>query len=108
MEEYKKALLKYSDFVSRSSRRDYWMFFLVNLAIALILEFLGLNFIGWVYSLILFVPGLALTVRRLHDINKSGKWALIALFPFVGWIWLILLLAKPGDEGTNAYGEVPA
>ena len=108
MEEYKKALRMYADFSSRSSRRDYWIVVVINLALSLMLEFLGLKFFGFVYGLFFFIPGLALTVRRLHDIEKSGKWVLVALIPLVGWIWLTFLLAKPGDDLSNAYGDIPA
>lgn len=107
MEEYKAALSKYSEFRGRATRREYWMFILVNFVIVSVSEFLGFTTIGWLYTLFIFVPGLAAAVRRLHDTGKSGKWFLIVLIPILGAIWLIVLLAMPGDMGPNQYGDEP-
>jgi len=60
-----------------------------------------------VYSLVLLVPGLAVMVRRLHDINKSGWNVLISIIPLVGSIWIIVLLATKGTVGENRYGPDP-
>jgi uncharacterized membrane protein YhaH (DUF805 family) len=57
--------------------------------------------------LIFFVPGIAVAIRRLHDVSKSGWMYLIILIPFVGPIWLIVLLATDGTPGTNQYGLNP-
>lgn len=61
----------------------------------------------YVLSLALLVPGIALGVRCLHDIGKSGWWMLISFVPLIGAIWLIILFIKEGDRGANAYGEDP-
>ncbi|MFP8436273.1 DUF805 domain-containing protein, partial [Pseudomonas aeruginosa] len=58
------------------------------------------------YSLAVLLPALGVTARRLHDINKSGWWMLIALIPIVG-LYLIYLLAKDSDAGQNQYGQNP-
>ncbi len=107
MEEYRTALRKYSDFYGRATRREYWMFFLVNVVIASILDFLGLRTIGLLYTLFIFVPNLAVGIRRLHDTGKSGKWFLLILIPVIGAIILLVLMAMPGDMGENQYGEDP-
>jgi uncharacterized membrane protein YhaH (DUF805 family) len=60
-----------------------------------------------VYALALFIPGLAVAVRRLHDVGKSGWWYFICLVPIIGSIWFIVLLATDGDVGPNEYGEDP-
>ena|SRR6266498_3581511 len=59
------------------------------------------------YSLAVVVPGLAVTIRRLHDTNHSGWWVLINLVPLVGWIWLLIFLVTDSDPGENRYGPNP-
>jgi uncharacterized membrane protein YhaH (DUF805 family) len=111
---------KYAQFTGRSRRKEYWMFALVNAiiycvlyAVALLLMMrntnAGLAVMGLcvIYALAGLVPGLAVTVRRLHDINKSGWWILIGLVPFVGGIVLLVLTCIEGDPGDNLYGPNP-
>jgi uncharacterized membrane protein YhaH (DUF805 family) len=61
--------------------------------------------ISKIYSLIVFIPGLALTVRRLHDTGKSGSYIFLVLIPIIGIIILLLLLTEDGYPGMNKYGE---
>ena len=68
----------------------------------------GLPTLSMLYILAVLVPGIAVGVRRLHDIGKSGWNLLIALVPFVGAIILIIWVAKEGDAEENSYGAVPA
>ena len=92
MNWYAKCWKQYADFSGRARRTEYWMFALVNFGIALLLElilgFTFLYFLTYVYSLAIFIPSLAVCVRRLHDIGRSGWWYLIGLVPVVGWIIL--------------------
>ncbi len=118
MNWYLKVLKQYADFEGRARRMEYWMFALINVIIALLLYsilFVGiftestfLSSIGGilylVYILAVFLPGLGVSVRRLHDTNKSGWMILIALIPIIGAIWLIILYATEGDKGDNPYG----
>ncbi len=60
-----------------------------------------------IYGLAMFIPGLAVAVRRLHDTGKSGWMLLIALIPLVGAIWLIVLMATNGTPGNNQFGQNP-
>jgi uncharacterized membrane protein YhaH (DUF805 family) len=60
-----------------------------------------------VYGLAVFLPGIALTVRRLHDIGKSGGWVFISFVPYIGAIWLFVLMVTPGYVGPNFYGNDP-
>jgi uncharacterized membrane protein YhaH (DUF805 family) len=60
-----------------------------------------------VYGLAVLLPSLACAVRRLHDTNKKGLWILIALVPFIGGIWLLVLLATDGTQGDNQFGRNP-
>ena len=112
---YTSVLKKYAQFSGRSRRQEYWGFFLVNIIIAVIIGALcvipniGVIFsiIGGLYSLAFMIPGLAVCVRRLHDIDKSWPWIFIAMIPLVGGIWFIVLLAKEGTKGDNKFGVDP-
>lgn len=88
----------YADFEGKAGRAEFWYYvlfnFLIGLAVGLLAMLVG-NWISYICSLALFVPGLAITVRRLQDIGKSGWWVFIAFIPVIGAIWLIILLAKP-------------
>jgi uncharacterized membrane protein YhaH (DUF805 family) len=66
-----------------------------------------LPFVANLYSLAVLVPSIAVGVRRMHDIGKSGWWLLISLIPLIGAIWLIVLLATEGNQGSNQYGADP-
>ncbi|AXX59757.1 Integral membrane protein [Vibrio vulnificus] len=87
------------------------MFFLFNLIFSFILGFvdgfLGTVFIGTIYGLAVLIPGIAVTVRRLHDIGRTGWWVLIGLIPLIGLIVLIIFAATDGNEGSNEYGSNP-
>jgi len=112
MNWYMDVLKKYAVFDGRSRRQEFWMFFLFNFIINLILTFLGrffgfFLFISVLYSLAILVPGIAVAIRRMHDIGKSGIWILIVLIPCVGWIWYLVLAATEGEPSANAYGPSP-
>ena len=108
---YLYVLVQYADFSGRARRTEFWMFILFNAifaAVAAIVgQILGTELIASLYSLVLFVPSLAVAARRLHDIGKSGWMLLVGLIPVIGWIWLIVLYAKEGDHGVNQYGANP-
>lgn len=111
MRWYWQALVQYADFLGRANRKEYWLFILWNFIIGSVLELAdlvllphGLPVFGWLYSLVLFIPELALYFRRLHDVGHSG-WALLwLLLPIVGWIILFVYAVQPGQRATNAYG----
>ena len=67
----------------------------------------GYGVLSGLYSLAIILPSLAIEIRRLHDIGKSGWWIFIALIPLVGSIWLLVLLATEGQPGENQYGPDP-
>lgn len=119
MKWYLKVLKQYADFNGRARRTEYWMYLLFNIiflfAAAILDNILGLKFspeipygfIYMIYALAVFIPGLAVTVRRLHDVDKSGWFVLIAFIPLVGAIWLLVLYCTEGTPGTNQYGVNP-
>lgn len=123
MNWYIGCLKKYVVFSGRARRKEYWMFYLFNmiffLVAALLDNLLGLTIdsgyggslpYGWIYmlySLAVMLPGLAVSIRRLHDLGKSGWWIFISLIPLVGGIWLIVLLVTDSQPGPNQYGLNP-
>ena len=117
MHWYIEVLKKYVVFEGRARRKEYWIFVLIS---SLILIFLSLidEMTGWkvwddegvlglLYSIAVFVPTLAVLVRRLHDTDRSGWWILIALIPLVGAIVLLVFLILKGSEGDNRFGPDP-
>ena len=118
MNWYLKVLKQYADFKGTARRKEYWMFILFNIifgGIAMILdrvfgiaiEGVGYGPLYGVYALVLFIPGLAVVVRRLHDIGKSGWMLLITLIPLIGAIWLLVLLLTDSNPEENLYGANP-
>ncbi|MGE8175672.1 DUF805 domain-containing protein [Pseudomonas fluorescens] len=102
---YLEVLKKYAEFKGRASRREYWMFILINLGISLgliVIEALlgGKGYIYNLYSLAVFLPGLAAAVRRMHDTNRSGWWILL---PIVN----IVFMAQDSQPGDNRFGPNP-
>ena len=128
MEWYLKVMRdNYANFKGRARRKEYWMFVLVYVIIliaCMVLDnVLGTVFMmdagplgeismgyGWLYSicsLVHFIPGLALVVRRLHDVGKSGWFYLLILLPIIGWIWLLVLYCTEGQKEDNKWGPDP-
>ena len=110
MEWYLKVVRdNYANFNGRASRQEYWMFTLFNIifvVVAMVVDgVLGLGFIIYMlYMLAVLIPGIAVFVRRMHDIGKSGWWFFISLIPLIGGIWLLVLLATDGSSEDNNYG----
>ena len=119
MSWYIGCLKKYVTFSGRARRKEYWMFSLFGsiffLVAALLDNLLGLTFdsgapYGWIYllyTLAIMLPGLAVSVRRMHDLGKSGWWIFISLIPFIGYIWLLVLVCTDSQPGPNQYGLNP-
>ena len=117
MSWYLMVLKRYADFSGRSRRREYWMFVLLNFVISVGVAIIdnvigsdvaaGVGVLGVLYALILLTPGLAVSVRRLHDTGRSGWLILIALIPIVGLIILIVWAAQDGQPDDNQYGPNP-
>lgn len=126
-EAIKSCLSKYAEFKGRAPRSEFWFWYLfqfIAVIVAMILDnILGSDFsvddgyggetsliYGYLYLAVvlgLFLPGLAVTVRRLHDIGKSGWNYLFILIPLVGPILLLVWFCKAGDGNDNQYGSNP-
>jgi uncharacterized membrane protein YhaH (DUF805 family) len=123
MNYYLSVLKNYSTFRGRARRAEYWYFTLFNfifICLAILLDnYLGTTFklsyglsmpYGYIYLLyviFMLIPGLAVTVRRLHDVGKSGWTYFIILIPIIGILWLLVLLFTDSQVGSNKWGENP-
>jgi uncharacterized membrane protein YhaH (DUF805 family) len=126
MNWYMEVLRKYADFNGRARRTEYWMFTLFNILIYMglgILAFAAIALMGrsssnsaavllvvapiWLYGLAVIIPGLAVSVRRLHDTGRSGWFILVAFIPFVGGIILLVFTCMDSQPGPNLYGPNP-
>ncbi|HLO04753.1 MAG TPA: DUF805 domain-containing protein [Symbiobacteriaceae bacterium] len=111
MHWYLDVLKKYVVFEGRARRTEYWVFGLISAIISLLLSILdnalSLGFLGSLYSLAVLLPSLGVSVRRLHDTNRSGWWLLIGLVPVIGWIVLLVFMLIDSDPQANEYGPNP-
>lgn len=119
MNWYLKAWNQYADFSGRARRKEYWLFTLFNFISALVAVGIGAA-IGAITSMpaiapVLYVvymatsiiPSFAVTVRRLHDVGKSGWMFLVGLIPFIGGIWLLVLTLTDSEANENKWGPNP-
>lgn len=111
VEWYVKCIKQYATFTGRARRTEFWMFALANFLIAILIGLIGFilntDILSSLYSLLVLVPNIAVAVRRLHDIGKSGWFYLVALIPIIGWIWLLILFCQDSQPGGNEYGPNP-
>lgn len=111
MHWYIKVIRNYVNFNGRATRPEFWFFMLINLVVGLgigMVEYsLGAGakggLLSGLYNLFIFLPSTAVVVRRLHDIGRSGWWALLVLLPLVGVIAILVMMAFP-SQGDNEYG----
>ena len=112
------VLKKYAVFAGRAQRREFWCFGLVACIVALALLAIDiatdtydrevrLGLLSGIFVLAILLPSIAVGVRRLHDMGKSGWWWLISLIPFIGSIVLLIMCAQSGESGSNQYGPDP-
>jgi uncharacterized membrane protein YhaH (DUF805 family) len=110
---------KYVDFKGRASRSEFWYFMLFYLIISLVLSLVdsmvlgsgekssGTGLLSSIFSLAMLLPSLGVSIRRLHDIGRSGWWVLVSLVPVIGFIVLIIFYVKDSQPGSNEYGPNP-
>lgn len=119
MQYFLLGLKNFAKFSGRSRRKEYWMFVLFQIIFAMAAMLLdnllgttmdgvgGPGYIYMAFSFAMILPGLALAVRRMHDVNKSGLFLLVGLVPIIGGIWILILACTEGTRGPNQYGEDP-
>ncbi len=108
---FKKGLRNYANFSGRARRKEYWFFTLAQFILVLVAMILdtiifdtGMGLFYAVVALGLFIPSLAVAIRRLHDTSHSGWWILITILPLIGSIVLIVFLASDTKPETNQWG----
>lgn len=118
MHWYFDALRKYAAFTGRSRRAEYWVFFVINFVVYLAAAFLdvmagtfskemGVGLASGVYALFVLLPSVSVSVRRLHDTNRSAWWLLLGFVPIIGPLVLFVIYCLEGTPGDNDYGGDP-
>ena len=118
MNWYLEVLKKYAIFTGRARRKEYWLFFLFSLIISIVLMVLdvmigtfsregGVGLLSSIYSLAVLIPGIAVSVRRLHDTDRSGWWLLLGLVPCIGGVVLFVFMVLDSTPGANRFGANP-
>lgn len=109
------TLKRFSDFQGRSTRKEFWLFYLffivgyiVLMVIDLYLDLFSyeaeIGFFSGVFLFAMFIPLLSVQIRRLHDIDRTGFWILISIIPIIGAIVLLIFMCLKGSEGENRFG----
>jgi uncharacterized membrane protein YhaH (DUF805 family) len=100
MDAVKTCFTKYADFNGRAARPEYWWFVLFILIAVVLLSIIS-RLIAFVFELAVILPHIAVGVRRMHDIGRSGWWLLIGFVPLVGWIILLVFLCQPSKSSAS-------
>lgn len=108
---YANAIRNYFNFSGRTTRSGFWVYVLFQgllIIVAAIVDSAVFaegseesGLIAGSVTVFHFIPSLAISVRRLHDVNRTGWWVLIGLIPLVGFVWLLVLFCQPSEEPTN-------
>ena len=118
MNWYLEVLKKYTVFDGRAELKEYWWFSLFSFIIIIVLSVIdivtgtfninvGLGLLGGIYTLAVLIPSIAVSVRRLHDTDRSGWWFLINGIPLIGVIVFLVFTGQDGTPGDNQYGSSP-
>lgn len=118
MRWYLRVIQKYADFEGRARRKEFWMFMFVHALVSMACGFLDVLLGTWsddlgsglfvtVYNFAVLIPVVAVSVRRLHDVGRSGWWYLIWFVPGIGWLIFLVMMLIDSDEGPNEYGPNP-
>ena len=106
-----QVLRNYAQFNGRSRRKEYWYFMLFYYCVVFAFSLLSVLTFGWIllqlFLMAMLIPSLAVTVRRLHDVGKSGAWILVGLVPIFGWVVMVIWLCQDSQPGSNRYGANP-
>jgi len=116
MNWYLEPFRKYATFGGRATRAEYWTFSLINALVGVLLMVIdnalglaaknGLGPLYGIYCVATLIPAIAVSVRRLHDTNRSGWWLLIGAIPLLGSIVLLVFMLQ-GSKPENQYGPDP-
>jgi uncharacterized membrane protein YhaH (DUF805 family) len=115
MDWYFSVLKNYAVFEGRARRKEYWYFLLCNSIITALLlcidvlfsgvtQDIGTGLLTGFYNILMFIPALAVAVRRLHDTNRSGWWLLLLAIPVIGGLVIFIFMIQNSQVGTNDYG----
>jgi uncharacterized membrane protein YhaH (DUF805 family) len=121
MNDFIQPYLKYAQFTGRSDRKEFWYYVLFYLIVSAILSVIdgtifpsaigadgmSIDPLTSIFGLISLIPGIAVSVRRLHDTGRSGWWYLLWFIPLIGWIFLLIWYCQKGHPEQNAYGDAP-
>ena len=115
LENFIAVLKKYKIFTGRSGRREFWLFALGGFAVGLVLGILSMipllgvifTIVSVLFSLAILVPSIAVSIRRLHDTNRTGWMLLLCLIPIVGALIVLYFCILEGTAGDNQYGPDP-
>ena len=125
MDYYFKAIRNYAVFTGRATRTEYWVFALIDFIVVILAIIFDIvlgtspksyingaptfhyGYIFYTYLFALLIPRIAVFVRRMHDIDKSGWLALLIFIPIVGSLFGFVLALLPGTNGPNDFGEDP-
>lgn len=103
MQYYIQAFKQFADFSGRTNRKGFWMFVLFHIIVSLVIVGIdsmtgsgkaGTGMLSTIYSLAVFIPALSISVRRLHDVGKSGWLILVGFIPVIGFFWLLYLFVQ--------------
>jgi len=118
MNWYLTVLKNYTGFEGRARREEYWMFFLINIIISIVLVVIdsktgllnhvtGYGLFSGIYMLGVLLPSIAVSMRRLHDTGRSGWWLLISFIPLIGVVVLFIFMVLDSHAADNQYGPNP-
>ena len=111
-EAIKSVFSKYATITGRASRSEYWYFQLFYMlvyvgvmVVSTVIPFLAILVL--VFAVAMFIPTITVSIRRLHDKNKSGWWLLLCFTPFIGILVLLFWFVTAGTDGPNEFGADP-
>ena len=119
MKTWLATFRKYVNFSGRATREEYWIFLIINFLLFIVMIILDvflfpsaaednrLGILPTIFFIVIFLPSVAVLVRRLHDIGKSGAWVIVNFIPLIGGIWLLILLLSDSESGDNEYDPNP-
>ena len=101
----------YVNFSGRACRSEYWYWILfiiiADIVAAIIDQTLGIQLVTGLFGLVTIIPNIAIAIRRLHDLDRTGWWVLLGFIPLIGWIILLIWYVTKGTDGPNRFGPDP-